>query len=165
VTDPIKVLQVEVMFPLPGPEKPGEGDIAGRKIRGRNYSSKTTIEGKPIFPPRKTRARVGDRPYKGTVPGGGYKSVTGKIRGGGKGPIPVRAPGIGAKGVDTYQGNIRGGKVFSPQGVDYAGNLKARKPLKGGGSVSGSWNNKGRAIAGRYPGRRGRTSGYLSQAI
>lgn len=147
------------------PGKAWSGDIAGRKIRGRNYSSKTTIEGKPIFPPRKSRARVGDRPYKGTVPGGGYKSVTGKVRGGGKGPIPVRTPGIGAKGVDTYQGNIRGGKVFSPQGVDYAGNLKARKPLKGGGSVSGSWNNKGRAIAGRYPGKGAEQVGTYSGNI
>jgi len=133
--------------------KAWKGDVAGRKIRGRNYSSKTTMEGKPIFPPKKMRSKVGDKPYKGTVPGGGYKSVSGKIRPGGKGPIPVRTPGIGANGIDTYRGNLRGGKVFSTQGGDYAGNLKARKPLKGGGSVSGSWNNNGRAIAGRYPGK------------
>ncbi len=133
------------------PGKAWKGDITGRKIRGKNFSSKRTVEGQPVFPPKKSRQRVGDRPYKGSIPGGGYKSVSGKISTG-KGPVPVKTPGIGANKIDTYSGTMRGGKVFTSQGAGYAGNLKSRKPLKGGGSVSGkSWNNKGQAVAGKSP--------------
>ena len=86
------------------------------------------------------------------MPGGGYKSVSGKISKG-KYPVPGKAPGIGAKGIDTFQGNIKGGKAFSPQGEGYTGNIKARRPLKGGGSVSGKrWNNQGLPIPVRTPG-------------
>ena len=116
--------------------KAWRGDIAGRKIRGRNFTSKKKMEGT----------------YKGT--GRGYSSVTGKMKRG-TGPIPGKPPGIGAKGIDMYQGNIRGGKkIFSATGADYTGNIKSRKPLKGGGSVSGrAWNNNGQAIAGKAPGK------------
>jgi len=133
--------------------KAWRGDVAGRKIRGRNFSSKKTMEGagQPIFPRKKTKQRVGDKPYKGTVPGGGYKSATGKFKKG-QGPLPAKAPGRGANGIDSYQGNMKGGKIFTPQGAGYSGNLKARRPLKGGGSVSGrAWNNRGQAIAGKAP--------------
>jgi hypothetical protein len=52
--------------------------------------------------------------------------------------------------VSRYSGNSKGGqKSYAPQGETYTGNIKARKRLKGGGSISGSWNNDGRAIAGR----------------
>lgn len=115
--------------------KAWKGDVAGRKIRGRDFSSKKRVEGQPIMGPKRQRPRVGDRPYKGVVPGGGNKSVSGKINKG-KYPLPAKAPGIGADGIGKYQGTIKG-----------------RRPLKGGGSVSGSWNNKGRAIAGKAPGK------------
>ncbi|MFZ2904853.1 MAG: hypothetical protein WAZ98_01500 [Cyclobacteriaceae bacterium] len=176
--------------------KAWRGDVAGRKIRGRNFTSKKSTEqaGSGIHLARRSKPRVGDRPYKGTVPGGGYQSVSGK-RKKGTGPVPVRTPGIGAKGIGysgnikgqrpmkgggsisgkrwnnkgmpisvrtpaagadraaTYQGNIRGrGKVFAAQGADYSGNIKATKPLKGGGSISGRrWNNKGIPISVRTP--------------
>ena len=151
--------------------KAWHGDIAGRKIRGRNFTSKRTMEsaGGAIFPPKKSKRRVGDRPYKGSIPGAGYKSITGKAKKG-MGPVPVRTPGIGADKIGTYQGNIRGRKAFSPQGADYSGNIKgrkaftpqgadysgnikARKPLKGGGSISGKrWNNNGMPVSVRTPG-------------
>ncbi|HRJ31732.1 MAG TPA: hypothetical protein PLV21_11965 [Cyclobacteriaceae bacterium] len=131
-----------------------KGDISGRRIRGRNFSSKPGTEG-GVMLSRKRKAGYGDKPFKGMMPGGGYQSATqsGEKRTG-KAPLPGRAPGIGAKGIDTYQGNIRFGKSFDTQGAGYSGNMKARKPLKGGGSVSGKlWNNQGRAITGRYPGK------------
>lgn len=114
--------------------KAWRGDIAGRKIRGRNFTSKKRMEGT----------------YKGT--GRGYSSVTGKMKKG-TGPIPGKPPGIGARGIDSYQGNIRGGKkAFSATGADYSGNIKSRRPLKGGGSISGrAWNNNGQAIVGKGP--------------
>ena len=83
--------------------------------------------------------------------GGG--SVSGKLWNNRQSAISGRAPGIGARGVDKFSGNIRGRKGFAPQGEEYTGNIKARKPLKGGGSVSGKlWNNKQSAISGRAPG-------------
>jgi hypothetical protein len=60
--------------------------------------------------------------------------------------INVRAPGIGAS-MGNYRGNIKGGvKTFGEQGVNFSGSIKARRPLKGGGSNSGFWNNGGRPI-------------------
>lgn len=71
-----------------------------------------------------------------------------------------------------YQGNIRGGKKtfsaewagfrgdirqrgkksLSREGFNFAGNLKTKRPEKGGGSVSGRlWNNNETAIAGNLP--------------
>jgi len=135
--------------------KAWRGDVAGRKIRGRNFTSKSTMEraGQAVHPRKKSKQRVGDRPYKGTVPGGGYRSVSGK-GGRGQGRLPGKAPGIGANGIDTYQGNIRGGKTFTPQGAGFSGNIKSRRPLKGGGSISGrAWNNNGQPVPGKSPGR------------
>ncbi len=141
-------------FSATQPPRAWLGDIAGRKLRGKNYSSKKSIEGKPVFPRKKLKPRVGDTPYKGSIPGGGNKSVSGKIRTGSN-PVPVKTPGIGADKIGTYQGNIRGGKVFSPQGGDYSGNIKSRRPLKGGGSVSGGlWNNDQQPLSGTPPLRR-----------
>jgi hypothetical protein len=113
--------------------KAWRGDIAGRKIRGRNFTSKNTSE------------RVGQQ-------GGGYRSATGKMKKG-TGPLPPKAPGIGANKIGSYSGNIKGKKIFSSQGESYTGNIKSHRPLKGGGSVSGrAWNNNGQAIAGKSPG-------------
>jgi hypothetical protein len=132
-----------------------KGDISGRKIRGRNFSSRGKFEaGRPVYPLRVRKDRFGDRPYRGTIPGGGHKSATqpGEKRPGTI-PVPGRTPGIGAKGIDTYQGNIKGRKTFDARGGDFSGYLKARKPLKGGGSVSGKlWNNQQTPIQGRTPG-------------
>ena len=108
--------------------------------------------GQPIYPRKKSKQRVGDRPYRGTVPGGGYQSVTGKLKKG-TGPLPGKTPGIGANKIGTFQGNIRGaGKAFTPQGAGYSGNIKSRRPLKGGGSISGKrWNNNGMPVGVRTP--------------
>src|SRR5690606_22294919 len=104
-----------------------QGDIAGRKIRGRNFSSKRSIEGQPILPRKRLTDGYGDRPYSGKA--GWYKTRSKEGKSGLQ-PLPGRRPGIGANGIDRYQGNLRGGK-----------------PLKGGGSVSGrGWNNDGRPI-------------------
>ncbi|MBX2968608.1 MAG: hypothetical protein KF803_04510 [Cyclobacteriaceae bacterium] len=135
--------------------KAWKGDITGRRIRGRNFSSKPSTEISAIFSPKKRKPEYRDKPYKGMMPGGGYKSASqpGEKRTG-KAPIPVRTPGIGANKIDKYQGNIRFRKTFGDQGELFTGSIKARRPLKGGGSVSGKlWNNKGQAIQGRAPGK------------
>ncbi len=136
--------------------KAWKGDISGNKIKGRNFSSKKTVEGQPILS-RKRKAIGKDKPYRGAVPGGGARSATqpGEKRVG-KSPLPGRAPGIGAKGISNYKGNLRRFQAkpsMQQQGAGYTGNIKARKPLKGGGSVSGrGWNNNGTPISGKTPG-------------
>ncbi len=193
------------------PGKAWKGDITGRKIRGKNFSSKRTVEGQPIFPPKKSRQQVGDKPYKGSIPGGGHKSVSGKINKG-RYALPAKTPGIGADGIGKYQGTIKGqrplkggGSVsgkswnnrgqavagkspgkgaeragtyqgdlrifearpgYGKQGVDFSGNIKARKPLKGGGSVSGKgWNNQGQPISVRTPSNEAARAGTYSGNI
>lgn len=136
--------------------KAWQGDISGRKIKGKNFSSKKTIEGQPIFS-RKRNPNQKDRPYKGTIPGSGARSASqpGEKRVG-TSPNPVRAPGIGANGLAKYKGNLRRFEAkpsMQQQGIGYTGNIKARKPLKGGGSVSGNrWNNNGNPVQGKSPG-------------
>jgi hypothetical protein len=115
-----------------------QGDIAGRKIRGRNFSSKKSIEGQPTLPSRRNKGeRFGDRAYRGKH--GWYQTATqsGETRPG-KGPLPAKTPGIGASGIEKYKGSIKG-----------------QRPLKGGGSVSGRlWNNRGEPIEGKTPTRQ-----------
>ena len=136
--------------------KAWRGDITGNKIRGRNFSSKKSVEGQPIFS-RKRKPNERDRPYKGTIPGSGARSASqpGEKRVG-ISPNPVRAPGIGANGIGKYKGNLRRFQAkpsMQQQGAGYTGSIKARKPFKGGGSVSGRrWNNNGTPIQGKTPG-------------
>ncbi len=172
--------------------KAWKGDIAGRKIRGRNYvSKKGEVAGTQIFTPR-SKSRRGEQAYKGAMPTGGQRSMSAKMKMGG-GAANVRSMGgnwnnkgravagryAGAnRSMSTFGGNIRfSNKGMSPQGENYTGNIKARKPLNngnrsmsaqmkmgGGGkavrSVSGGWNNNGKAVPGRYPGGDKRVSGY-----
>jgi hypothetical protein len=172
--------------------KPWKGDIAGRKIKGKNYSSKRPpIGSKPISHPRSISGRAGSN--KGTYSGGGYRSMSGKMKRGG-GTSNARSLGkgswnnngraisgrnAGANGNlgnysgnmkprrgyspqgETYTGNIKARKGYSPQGETYTGSMKARRRAKGGGSISGSgWNNNGRAIAGRNAGANGNIGFY-----
>ncbi len=131
-----------------------QGDIAGRRIRGRNFSSKRTMEqvGRPVNMPPQVRAR-GDQPYRGKIPGGGYKTATRSEKRVYTSPLPPRAPGMGAKGIDNWSGSMRVRRGFGEQGLGFAGIFKARKPQKGGGSVSGQlWNNRGQPVPGKTPG-------------
>ncbi len=66
----------------------------------------------------------------------------------------MRPPGIGAN-MGNYRGNIRGqGKAFSQDGLSFSGNIRTRRPLKGGGggSNSGGFNNGGQPIDVKAPG-------------
>ncbi|HNC10241.1 MAG TPA: hypothetical protein PLF59_00615 [Cyclobacteriaceae bacterium] len=155
--------------------QPWKGDIAGRKIKGRNYSTKRPAPGgKRIFPPP-TSISGRNRGRSASLPGGGYRSVSGKISNGGS-ANPVRSLGrgswnnkgraisgrnAGANGnLGFYSGNIKSRRGYNPQGETYTGNLKARKRIKGGGSISGAWNNNGRAVAGKNAGANGNLGFY-----
>jgi len=155
--------------------RPWKGDIAGRKIKGRNYSTKRPSPGgKRIFPPP-TSISGRNRGRSASLPGSGYRSVSGKIKNGG-GANPVRSLGrgswnnkgravagrnAGANGnLGFYSGNIKSRRGYNVQGEGYTGSIKARKRVKGGGSISGAWNNNGRAVAGKNAGANGNLGFY-----
>ncbi len=151
-----------------------QGDIAGRRIRGRNFSSKRSVEGQPILPTRKNKDTGRDRPYSGKS--GWYQTRSGEGRTS-TSPIPVRAPGVGADRIGKFQGNVKGrriekgggsvsGRLWNNDGqaiavrtpregvraAQFQGNVKTKRPEKGGGSVSGKlWNNDGQPIVVRAP--------------
>ena len=176
-------------------------DLAGHKIRGKNFETQRPVLTNPTLNYQRRVAR-GERPYKGPAAGGhvsrtrpgrawrgdvahwpvrGGKSPEGKdraflgfLKGGGfrsatqpgekrpGSPLKGRAPGLGAKGVGNFKGNIKAGRRgFEDQGESYTGNIRTRRPSKGGGSVSGGvWNNKGFPIQGRTPGKGSKGIGY-----
>ncbi|MCB0492299.1 MAG: hypothetical protein KDC93_07775 [Cyclobacteriaceae bacterium] len=147
-------------------EKPFKGDITGRPLRMRNFrSTPAGLVGRDSlkFFGRKPG---GDRAYSGrtsggfntprrgaqTLKGSGFRSISGKNKN--RSPLPPRAPGIGADGIN-YSGRFKRGESspgFSRQGTGFAGNIKSRRQAKGGGSISGKrWNNNGTPIPVRTP--------------
>ncbi len=152
-------------------ERAWRGNISGNKIRGRNFSSKPRVEGLPIFPNQNRRARGKDRLYRGAMPTSGYRSASrpGESRTG-KRPLPVRTPGAGASRAGTYQGSIklfgRSNPGYNNQGEGFTGYKKARRPVKGGGTVSGrSWNNRSSALPVRTPNPSARRAGMYQGSI
>lgn len=111
-----------------GNARPWKGDLTHRNLRHKNR--KSGISGvTPVF---------------------GRKNLSGSagIKRSGLLRIPTRKPGIGANGINT-SGSRKRIAPYSNQGESFSGVFKKRRPLKGGGSVSGRlWNNEGRAVPG-----------------
>ena len=116
---------------------------AGRKgfrDQGEEYSGN-------IRTPRRGFTDQGEA-YTGNIkarrPNQGGGSRSGKLWNNNNTPILVRTPSGKSARIAGYQGNIRGArKGFTDQGEEFTGNIKARRPDKGGGSVSGKlWNNR-----------------------
>jgi len=170
-----KSTNIYANFPRPKhkPERAYVGDIAGRKLRTKNYESPRPGLSAPGFKPYAGRKRVGERPYRGPA-AGSYRSATRtkpqawigdvsgrRIRGRNytskkrvegvpmlgsrprsatrtgmrSGALPHKVPGRGFFSLRKYQSQARG-----------------RRPLQGGGSVSGKlWNNQQSAIPVRVP--------------
>ncbi len=86
--------------------------------------------------------------------GGG--SISGKLWNNSNRPIIVRSPGIGAKYIGSYRGFAKKFELspgYGYQGETYKGSIKARRPEKGGGSISGKlWNNDEKPILVKAPG-------------
>lgn len=132
----------------------GGGSISAQMKRGQNSPIAVRTPGNP-------RAASMQANYRGTTPffkppkGGG--SISGFQRNNNNMPVPVRQPKD--QRAARFQGNYKGflpqnraARNFSQEGLSYAGNIKSSRPLKGGGSISGSWNNKGQPIAVKTPG-------------
>lgn len=85
---------------------------------------------------------------RGPLKGGG--SVSGKLWNNNGEPIPPRLGAAGFERPAHFKGNFFRDEIapeFGRQGYRYSGNIKSKRPLKGGGSVSGRlWNNHGDPI-------------------
>jgi hypothetical protein len=138
-------------------ERPYRGPAAG------SYVSKTRVgqrAWKGDVARRALRAgkspRSAERAFSGLLKGGGFQSATSHGERKQGLPIPVKKPGIEAAGIGKYRGNISMNqrKGFGNQGEEYSGNIRAKRILKGSGSISRArWNNRGTPIQGKSPGR------------
>lgn len=161
---------------FPRPKRKGERaytrDLAGHKLRTKNFETQRPILTNPGAQLR-SRGAFGERPYKGRAAGshvsrttsgkawtgdiahrrirGGFRSKKGEPKAGT--PIFGRGPSKLDRRTGKYQGNLRGGRIIVDQGEEYTGNIRFRKSEKGGGSISGHWNNKGLPIQGKGPGK------------
>ena len=120
-----------------GAERSTNKDIAGRRLRTRNYNSPRPGIVNPRFGPYQGKGRVRKAETAGKSVGsiGKFTQFRGPRNNKGK-ALPPRVPGAGTRA-----------------GAQFAGGAKSRRPLKGGGSISGrSRNNKGRALPPRAPG-------------
>ncbi len=151
-------------------------DIAGRRLRTRNYRSGKPNNATGGFMPYYGRSAPQGAPKSYAARGGrrveraGWNNQGKPIMGKGrspnaeaaanyKGKMPLAAlPGFGKGKAGTYTGNIparRLRRYGAGKASVYAGNRKAKKPLKGGGSVTRGWNNGGMPILGRGRGVNG----------
>jgi hypothetical protein len=150
-----------------GSFKTGRPAKGGGSISGKLWNNGQTAIN--VRTPGSGAARAGK--YAGNIKAGrvakGGGSVSGKLWNNQQTAINVRRPGQGAVRASKYTGNLHGGELrsrFQNQGEEFSGSLKTRRrPLKGGGSVSGRlWNNSESAIAGRRPGSGGERVGKYS---
>ena len=96
-----------------------QGDVAGRHVRGRNFSSKKSIEGQPILAVEKEQDRFGDRAYRGKS--GWYQTISGKSRPG-KGPLPPEFQGLELTVLENFRAKSRG------EDQTKVGEVSAEKP-------------------------------------
>lgn len=120
-------------------ERAWKGDIAGRKI---DYSK-----------PRDTQ-RSGGFSKRIATASGGLHNNRGRA-------ISSRPPSNIAVKEQEFQGHFKRFELepgFESGNINYQGNLKARRPLKGGGTISSRMNrnNSGRAILSFTPGKQAR---------
>ena len=113
-------------------ERAWNKDISGNKLRIRT-SKGPKFNGSQFSTYPQKKNRKGDRAYRGKIKGGGYKSVSSRKESAGEKSQGSKPPGAG-----------------TAKGFKFQGNIKTRKPQKGGGSISAKLrNNNGRAIQGK----------------
>ena len=130
----------------------------GKPLRGGGYSSRSGRDKKVQTNSLPARAPgiggtsvgkyLGNLKGRRTIKGGG--SVSGKRWNNNGQPVDVNTAGSGTIRASKFQGNYKRGELtpgFSPQGADFTGNIKTKRPKKGGGSISGRlWNNNGQPV-------------------
>jgi hypothetical protein len=131
------------------------GNIRGRKKgfadQGEGYSG--NIRGRSKSFADQGEGFSGSIKSRRAAKGGG--SVSGKLWNNNETPIPSKSPSKAGMRVGGFPGKIKRTELnpsFQDQGEEFTGNIKARKPAKGGGSISGKlWNNNESPIAVRTP--------------
>jgi hypothetical protein len=123
-------------------------DIAGRKLRTKNHRSYHPIYGGIDHMPSNSGVGKKSSKYQSSIP----RSVRrGRWNNGGS-PIVGRGINANSEAISSFSGKIRssGTSKYSRgrEGM-YAGSMKASPRLRGGGSISRSWNNKGRPLIGK----------------
>lgn len=130
----------------------------GGSVSGKLWNNKTT----PIPPRTPRRGADGIGKFQGNIrtsrPAKGGGSVSGRLWNNRNQAIPNRIPPSSARAAGGFPGKMRrfndGQPGFNDQGEEYTGSIKARRPAKGGGSVSGKlWNNKRSPLPPRTPGK------------
>lgn len=145
-----------------------QGDITGRKFQTKRTEERPIIQKPPkIKYSFQGKGRRGDRAYKGQITGG-YKSATSGKERAWKGDISgtklrlrtserpkFKQTGINYKTAGRKMERISKALpqklpgASTQKAIRFQGNIKATKPLKGGGSISGRWNNNGKPIQGK----------------
>lgn len=117
-----------------------------RKNRGSGTIAATTYTGRmrpKQFGDTGVGSYSGNIKYQKQLKGGG--SISRSWNNNGQ-PLIRKNRGVGTIAATTYTGRMRP-KYFGDTGVGkYTGNIKSQKPLKGGGSISRSWNNNGQPL-------------------
>ncbi len=94
---------------------------------------------------------VSPKGIRGIKPKKGGGSISGQLRNNRNNPVPVKLPLSGGL-IGNYRGSVQRSNGFTAQGAAFTGNIKSKRPFKGGGSVSGrSRNNGNRSIDTRLP--------------
>ena len=113
----------------------GAGTIAATSFSGRSRIKQFGDTGAGRY--------SGNIKYQKPLKGGG--SISGRWNNKGQ-PLIRSDRGAGTIAATGYTGRLRP-KQFGDSGAGrYSGNIKYQKPLKGGGSISGRWNNKGQPL-------------------
>ncbi len=138
-----------------GPEGGYKGKMRARGISGYGrgpegtYKGKMRASGVPKYGRGQESLFSGRKKAKKPLQGGG--SIT---RGWNNGGVPLMKKGRNAnsESISGYRGKMPLSAMpsygKSREGV-YAGKMKAKKPLKGGGSITRRWNNKGEPLIGK----------------
>ena len=141
------------------------GSMKARTISGGAVASYRGNIKQTQLSPGFTRQGIG---YTGNIKGGrlskGGGSISGRLKNNKGNPVFVRTPPAQSARAGTFSGNLKSsGLRYRDQGEEFKGFVRTRKPLKGGGSISGLLkNNKGNPISARIPPARSARAGTYS---
>lgn len=146
-----------------GPLK-GGGSVSGQLWNNQNKPVRVKTGGLGTIAAGYYSGRTKTR-----IPAKGGGSISGKLWNNRNTPVAVRKGGPGGRRAGTYSGNIKGSPFdsdFNRVGLNFTGYKKAKKPVHGGGSVSGRlWNNQTKPLAVRKGGAGSRRAGTYTGNI
>ena len=127
----------------------GGGSVSGRLWNNRNQPIDVNTAGMGTIRGARFSGNT-----KAVRPSKGGGSISARPRNNGNQPVDVNRAGRGTIQGSQYRGKIDINKLwdFEDQGGEFTGFIKAKKPKKGGGSVSGRlWNNDEKPLDPRLP--------------